>query len=403
MSILGTGQRRHIVLSSSWSGSIRREQHIVTPQVPPPYKRLTVSIMLSASSLEQPTIVFTPSTPVMSPTFPDYEIEALAQADPYPVDEVDCEKRSRRASFYRSSSTPASPVASPPRQPVILHRPQSTSPFGSRWSFARARRSVMESCWKSEDSARAIASAVSDGLGIVEKPTLVSRVASESWVGTRRAWVDTEDEEDFSEPDSTPSTPVFPHRVAVSSASPQHGSRCITLISTLVIALAFAALAFTTFFHPTFGNKISKLPESANSPAENGRWAHGFFHMDGLFGHSDEDGLVGISSADRLAAASGDYSRELRKRGAVAAAEHYLSDPTALSSAQPTNNPDTPQAPVDMQKRRPWRPWYQSSSLDIDEEERIALQHRRTVEDAARRMNQRREALSKRFGSQLRR
>lgn len=359
--------------------------------------------MLSVSSLEQPTIVFTPSTPVMSPTLPDYEVDAFAQAEPYPFDEIDYEKRSRRASFYRSSSTPARPDMSPPRQPVVLHRPRSTSPLGSRWSFARARRSVMESCWKSEDSARAVASAVSNDLGITEKPTLVSRTASESWVGTRRAWVDTEDEDDFSEPDSTPSTPVFPHRGAVSSASPQHGSRCITLISTLVIALAFASLAFTTFFHPTFGNKISKLPESATSPAQDGRWSHGFFHMDGLFGHSDEDGLVGISSADRLAAASADHGRELRKRGAVSAAEHYLSDPIALSSVPSPNKPETHQAPVDTQKRRPWRPWYQSSSLDIDEEERIALQHRRTVEDAARRMNQRREALSKRFGSQLRR
>lgn len=362
--------------------------------------------MLSVSSIEQqPTIVFTPSTPIMSPTSMDSGIEVEALGDTYPSvsDGINCEKRQRRVSFIRSFSTPALPEMSPPRQPVILHRPRSTSPFGSRWTFAKARRSVMESCWKSEDSARAVASSVSNGLGIAEKPTLVSRTASEPWIGTRRVWTDMEEDEDLSEPESTPATPVFPHRSVAASAFPRHGSRFITLMSTLVIALAFASLAFTTFFHPTFGDKISKLPETANAPAGEASWTHGFFHMDGLFGHSDEDGLVGISSADRIAAASAGRDRELRKRGTPSVAERFLGglmanphlDPTSLSSLVNTDAEET-------RPRRSWRLWYQPFALDIDgDEERVAAQHRQIVDDAARRMNKRRQALSKRSASQL--
>lgn len=352
---------------------------------------------------QQPTIVFTPSTPVMSPATMDAEVELEALADLN--DDAHCDNRSRRASFFRSFSTPAPPDVSPARQPVVLHRPRSTSPFGSRWTFATARRSVMQSCWKSKDSARAIASGISGSLSMAEKPTLVSRTASEPWTGIRRVWADMEVDEDFSEPDSTPEIPVFPHRAVVASAHPRHGSRFITLMSTLVIALALASLAFTTFFHPTFGEKISKLPASANAPAGDRGWTHGLFHMDGLFGHSDEDGLVGISSADRLAASHGG---ELRKRGSPCAhpfldscfmADPYL-DADSLASTHNLGKTKSDET----QPRRSWRPWSRPFAMDIEEdEERVAAQHRRIVDEAARRMNKRREALSKRSTSQLRR
>lgn len=350
---------------------------------------------------QQPTIVFTPSTPVMSPATMGVEVELEALADLN--DDARCNNRSRRASFLRSFSTPAAPDVSPARQPVVLHRPRSTSPFGSRWTFASARRSVMESCWKSQDSACAIASGISGSLSMAEKPTLVSRTTSEPWTGTRRVWADMEEDEDFSEPDSTPETPVFPHRAVVASAHPRHGSRFITLMSTLVIALALASLAFTTFFHPTFGEKISKLPASANAPAGDRGWTHGLFHMDGLFGHSDEDGLVGISSADRLTA---NHGGELRKRGSLSAhptldslmADPYL-DADSLASTHDLGNSKSAKT----QPRRSWRPWSRPFATDIhDDEERVATQHRRIVDEAARRMNKRREALLKRSTSQLR-
>ncbi|GHJ85110.1 hypothetical protein NliqN6_1512 [Naganishia liquefaciens] len=352
--------------------------------------------MLSVPSMEQqPTIVFTPSTPVMSPADLDSGVELEAIVDL--SDDVHCKKRSRRASFYRSFTNPAPSEIPPPRQPVVLHRPRSTSPFGSRWTFATARRSVMDSCWKSEDSARAMASGISDSLTLTEKPTLTSRTACEPWTGARRAWADMEEDEDLSEPDSTPATPVFPHRAVAASAFPRHGSRFITLMSTLVIALALASLAFTTFFHPTFGNKISKLPASDTVPAGDNGWTHGFFHMDGLFGHSDEDGLVGISSADHLAASHGG---ELRKRSPFGVLANPYLDPNSLAATPLLGKTD----PEGRRPHRFWRPWSRPFAIQFDEdEERVAAQHRRIVDEATRRMHKRREALSKRSASQLRR
>jgi hypothetical protein len=151
-----------------------------------------------------------------------------------------------------------------------------------------------------------------------------TRTMSDGWAARAQAsWVE-EDDGDFSEPDSTPSTPVFPHRVHASSST-LHGSRAITLISTFVIALAFASLAFTTFFHPTFGDRISKLPEAGDlsAPHQEEAWSHRFFHFDGMFGHSDDDGLVGISSSNMVAAGSADPGRELRKRVSASSVGYY--------------------------------------------------------------------------------
>jgi hypothetical protein len=267
---------------------------------------------------QQPFIVFTPSTPTLTSTPFD---DATAVYPSY-ADGSQQQSPHRRASIYRSHSVPDPRLsAATTRSPVILHRPSSS--FGSRWTFAKARRSILDTCWRTEESG-AVASAISNGLDIDEKPMMPSRAMSDGWAASQHASWNEEDDGEFSEPDSTPSTPVFPHRVLASSST-IHGSRAITLISTFVIALAFASLAFTTFFHPTFGDKISKLPETGdvNTPQAEEAWSHRFFHFDGMFGHSDDDGLVGISSSNMAAAGSGDQDRDLRKRTTPSAADYY--------------------------------------------------------------------------------
>lgn len=263
---------------------------------------------------QQPFIVFTPSTPTLSST----TFDDVAAAYP------DSQQKTphRRASVFRSHSVPDPTLPTSTRQPVILHRPSSS--FGPRWTFAKARHSFLESCWRTEKGGSVVATAINDDSIANEKAMMPTRTMSDGWAVTAQpSWVD-EDDGDFSEPDSTPSTPVFPHRV-LSSSSTMHGSRAITLISTFVIALAFASLAFTTFFHPTFGDRISKLPEAGDltTPHQEEAWSHRFFHFDGMFGHSDDDGLVGISSSNMAVAGSTDSGRELRKRASASSFDYY--------------------------------------------------------------------------------
>lgn len=267
---------------------------------------------------QQPFIVFTPSTPTLSsPTYED-----TTSVYPSYTDNSENQHTHQRASLKRSHSVPDPRLPSTTtRSPVILHRPSSS--FGTRWTFAKARRSIFETCWRTEQSG-AVASAISDELNVTEKSRMPARTMSDGWAVNPHASWNEEDDGDFSEPDSTPSTPVFPHRVLASSSS-LHGSRAIILISTLVIVLAFASLAFTTFFHPTFGDKISKLPEAGNSntPEADEAWSHRFFHFDGMFGHSDDDGLVGISSSNMGVAGFADQGRDLRKRTMPSSAKYY--------------------------------------------------------------------------------
>jgi hypothetical protein len=265
--------------------------------------------------MDQPTIVFTPSTPTMSAILVDHDIEDLPPIYSHP----EVVTTSRRQSFCRSFSSPMVQLEQP-RQPVILHRPRSSSSITAHWSLTRARNALLESCWGSGSNSRAaVAMGMMETHAVKERRSVTARDTS-PWVAGREkgSWyrVDGDDEDD-SEPETSPSTPVFARHsdIAATRQSPQ----CITLMSTLVIALALAALAFTTFFHPTFGDSISKLPVSSTTDVkasfgEQGRM-HRFLHFDELFGHSDDDGLVGIATSMHSVPGSDESVGELRKRG----------------------------------------------------------------------------------------
>ncbi|KAJ9110294.1 hypothetical protein QFC19_001697 [Naganishia cerealis] len=350
--------------------------------------------MPSSIDIEQPTIVFTPSTPIMSaiPAFHDIEIPLYQNQE-----EAGSSHTSRRKSFYRSFSTPMIQPPPSPRKPIVLHRPRSSSPTGAQWSLTRARQALFESCWGSERTSRAaVATGIMEDCALKERRNVGSRDTSGWGVGREKGpWCDMDDDDELSEPELSPSTPVFVQFSGLPTS--RHSSRFITLTSTLVIALALAALAFTTFFHPTFGDKISNLPTNGEGHA------HRFIHFDGLFGHSDDDGLIGISSTWHSLPVSGGINDELRKRAFSysASPSNRPVEPVRLTEDQDAgiSNSELPTAgqidnATHNQKR--WNPWTASRVGAVDTEDNAITEHRRSVGAAERRLMKRKEALARR-------
>ncbi|KAJ9117606.1 hypothetical protein QFC22_004456 [Naganishia vaughanmartiniae] len=327
--------------------------------------------------MDQPIIVFTPSTPTMSAIPTDQDIENLPPMYKYQEEA----HTSRRKSFCRSFSTPAIQQKPSPGQPVILHRPRSSSPIIAHWSLTRARHALLESCWGSGSNSRAaVAMGMVDSHAVKERRNVSVHETSQRGAGREKgSWHGMDDDDDDSEPETSPSTPVFTRHSGL--ASTRQSPRCLTLMSTLVIALALAALAFTTFFHPTFGDSISKLPVSSTnvraSFGEEGR-LHRFLHFDELFGHSDEDGLVGISTEGSAG--------ELRKRGMLKDQVPTATIPTSHRDSQ-INHTASPQ------KR--WNPWTANrfgSRNKADDD--VVVNHRRALGKAEERLMRRKQAMA---------
>lgn len=305
----------------------------------------------------------------------------------------------RRKPLCRSISTPTS------RQSVILHRPRSSSPTTAHWSLTRARHALLDSCWGSGSTSRA---AVAMGMAedLISKETRnVTACGPSQWVAGRekRWWCELDEEVDSEPESSSPSTPVFARHSGLTTT--RQSPRCITLMSTLVIALALAALAFTTFFHPTFGDSISKLPVSSAdvkaSFGEEGR-LHRFLHFDELFGHSDDDGLIGISTEGSTG--------ELRKRVFASSSLKGKHVNSALVVTGPDKTPllikdqdaaTAVPAPLRSSQinhtthpQKRWNPWTVSRFGAPDTADEVAIDHRRALDKAEERMMRRKQAMA---------
>ncbi|KAJ9091544.1 hypothetical protein QFC21_007169 [Naganishia friedmannii] len=317
----------------------------------------------------------------MSAILVDHHIEDLPSIYAHQEDT----HTSRRKSFCRSFSTPMTQQSI--CQPVVLHRPRSSSPIATHWSMSRARHALLESCWGSGSISRAaVAMGMADTCAVKERWHVTTRDTSQpAGGGEKRSWYEMDDEVE-SEPESSPSTPVFARHSGL--ATTRQSPRCITLMSTLVIALALAALAFTTFFHPTFGDSISKLPVSSTdvkaSFGEEGRF-HRFLHFDELFGHSDDDGLVGIST---------EGNRELRKRGFSSS---VLKDQRAIISDSEILSASLDFSHIDLTTRikTRWNPWDAGRFGSSNTEDDVAINHRRALGKAEERLMRRREAMAR--------